>query len=105
METTEKSLLLKLFVGFQITTELRMHLNQSIMWKKAQIVKEFEPNHLVEVRLQEISYMGKFLDEPAVHLSELQKHDVELHEKLHEYCPMLKQEKFKLFILYQQLIP
>lgn len=105
MEVVEKKLLLKLFAGFLITSELRMHLNQSIRWKEAKILKEFDATHLVEVHFKDENYIGKFLKQPMAKLSELKVCEQEIREGLKIYCPTFRQEKCRLKILFQQFIP
>ena len=104
MKTSEKKLTVKLFMGFLINSEMRMHLASSIAWKEAQILKEMNPNHLLEVHFQEENYVGKFLPEACIKLSEIKQYEAEVRERLLTYCPTLKQEKFKLYILSQQFI-
>lgn len=104
MKTAEKKILLKLFIGIPINSEIRMHLNQSIGWKEAQILKDFDPDHLIEMPFQEESFIGKFLPKKEIKLSELRKYESEVRDRIHRYCPNLKQEKFKLHLLSQQFI-
>lgn len=95
---------LRLFAGVLITSEIRMHLNLSIKWKEAQILKEFDPSHLTEVHFQNENYVGKFLSHEAFNLSELKAQEQQILAKIKEYCPKLKIEKIKLKIFPQQFI-
>lgn len=105
MATSEKKLLLKLFAGILITSEIRMHLNQSIRWKEAKILKEYDPAHLLEVHFKDQNYIGKFLPEPRANLTELKQCEKEIKEALKKYCPTLRTERFKIKVLFQQFIP
>ncbi|KAF3362045.1 Uncharacterized protein PHSC3_001356 [Chlamydiales bacterium STE3] len=95
---------LKLFAGILISSEMRMHLNLSIRWKEAQILKEFDPEHLFEVHFHEENYVGKFLSANILHLSELQEQEKIILAKMKEYCPNLKVDKLKIKIFPQQFI-
>lgn len=100
----EKKVFLKLFAGILITSEVRMHLNSSIKWKEAQILKEFNTDYLTEVHFQDENYVGKFLSNNQFHLSELKLEEKAILEKMQEYCPNLKTEKLKVKIFSQQFI-
>lgn len=104
MTSSEKQLLLKLFIGIQINAEIRMHLSHSIAWKEAQILKDFDSNHLIEVPFHEESYIGKFLPRSTAKISELKISEEEIRQRLQHYCPNLKQEKFKIHLFSQQFI-
>lgn len=95
---------LKLFLGIPITSEVRMHLNHSIQWKEAQILKEFNSDHLLEVPFQEENYVGKFMPANEASIAELHAQEKLIFEKLRFYCPLLKIEKFRVKIFTQQFI-
>ncbi|MGK5595049.1 MAG: hypothetical protein ACSNEK_06805 [Parachlamydiaceae bacterium] len=95
---------LRLFVGVLITSEIRMHLNLSIKWKEAQILKELDPNRLTEVHFHHDNYAGKFLPHETFSLDELKLQEQEILAKLKGYCPKLGIEKIKLKIFPQQFI-
>lgn len=99
-----KKVFLKLFAGVLISSEIRMHLNTSMRWKEAQILKEFDPFHLSEVHFHDENYIGKFLPHNQLHLDELQIEAKAILDKIHEYCPGLKMEKLKVKIFPQQFI-
>lgn len=99
-----KKFFLKLFAGVLINSEIRMHLNTSIRWKEAQILKGFDPLHLTEVHFQEGDYVGKFLEQNKLHLNQLQLEEQSILSKIQSYCPNLKIEKLKVKIFPQQFI-
>lgn len=81
-----------------------MHLNTSMPWKEAKILKDFDVFHLVETHFQDENYVGRFLSVNQINLNELRKEELAILEKIREYCPGLKLEKIKVKIFPQRFI-
>lgn len=69
---TEKGVLLKLFAGCFVNSELRMHIKASPEWKEHQIVCNGDPDSLQLVHFEDKDYLGYYLDPPCLSLKELE---------------------------------
>lgn len=93
----------KLFVGFRLTAELKMHLNQSSNWKIDLVGNSTDnPNRLEEVHFQESSYIGKFISREKVTVQDLKEFEALTTKQLITYCPNLNQQALK-FCIFPQL--
>lgn len=92
----------KLFVGFRLTAELRMHLNQSASWKQDSVGEPAEDSgRLVEVHFQENIYIGKFITRDRVTVQDLKEYELQTTKQILEYCPNLSQDALKFCIFPQ----
>lgn len=92
----ENSVTVKLFVGFELTSEIRIHLSQSKEWKQALIDRSDPSETLIECPYQEKTYLGRYLASNILTVQEL-KNQAKLINKLMEtYCPSLDLEILSL---------
>lgn len=91
----KKGYFFKLFLGYLITSELKMHLNQSSNWKEDKL--SFL-NELQETRFQEKDYVGYFIESPLISSYEISEEQQKLKKKLQHYCPKLNTEKQPVYI-------
>lgn len=91
----------KLFVGFQLNSELRMHLNQSKTYKQDKIGSKQDLN---EVHYQDKDYFGIYLDKNLINFSELKQLERVLVKKLEFYCPNFNNEHTIFFVLPQVFV-
>ena len=86
MNSTEsyvsEGIIAKIFLGYLLSSELRMHLNNSDEWKHGQ-------STLKEVRFQENTFVGSFLEDNEFSLPQIQEYTQELKKELAIYCPNL----------------
>lgn len=98
---TQTALTLKIFVGFTLSSELKMHLNHSIAWKHAQIQKE---QVLEEVHFHHKVYIGSYLDDKPLTLNYIRQIEASLRQKLASYCPFAGVEQLPICIFPQVFI-
>lgn len=91
----------KLFAGFLLNSELRMHLNQSKTYKQDKIGSNED---LKEIHYQDKDYFGIYLDKNLIHLPELKSVEATLTKKLEFYCPSFNNEHTTFFVLPQVFI-
>lgn len=86
----ENKVKVKLFCGYQITSELRMYLNQSAKWKESQIhVHRTEEGYLEEVHFQGKEYVGFYLNEDRTDLQHLRELHNNIKKRFEDFCPDL----------------
>lgn len=100
MSSTNDKVAIKFFFGFQQTSELKMHLNQSSQWKESKL---FNNNGLSEVRYQEKDFVGITIESPVTSTL-LKKHEEGLKSQLQSFCPKLKVEKLNTYLFPQLFI-
>lgn len=103
METTELTnrVSIKLFAGFPLTSELKMHLNQSHLYKQSKIGSNGE---MIEVHASEREYFGVYLTASQTTIPSLKILEGVLILKLNEYCPKYPTEKLSLTIIPQVFV-
>lgn len=92
----------KLFAGFMLTSELKMHLNESKTWKSAKSIPTNDTDDLIETRYGKHHYVGLFLPEKLLPLGALKDYEKKIGQKLQHYCPQLDSIKMK-FCVFSQL--
>ena len=100
--TTNKQLKVSLFLGIQETSTIRMHLNQSSLWKQDSILRGTETPS--ETHYQGKTYFGFPLVSEGISLAELHRIQKKLETTLIQYCPELPHEEIKTIIFPQILI-
>ncbi|CCB86872.1 MULTISPECIES: hypothetical protein [Parachlamydia] len=100
----EKRILVKVFVGCRLHAELRLQLNQSHAWKQVKIESKPQDGTLCEVHYQQKDYVGMFLPQETLTLSELKEYERLVQQKFKEYCPSLEEETIKLVVFPQIFI-
>ena len=97
----------KLFLGCKLNSELRMYLNQSPSWKQVSILplaEKAENNHLIEVHYQAKDYLGRYLSDEKMTLSDLKNSAIQLKETIRVYCPQYDFDLLKICIFPQLFI-
>lgn len=92
-----------LFLGCLLTSEVRMHLAESPLWKE----RHFQPEAiegLQEVRWGEQSYLGKRIEEKRLCLGEIATHDAGVRRALSRCCPAVDFDTAHLFLIPQILL-
>lgn len=93
---------LKIFTGCVITSELRMHLHQSSLWKQAKIDPSIED--LNEARFHDKDYIGAFLTKEEVSLQDIKEVEKKILQQLKTYCPQYPLNKIQLLIFSQVFV-
>lgn len=87
----------RIFLGFLLTKEIKLHLSQSPSWKEAKLLGTQE---LIETQFQEKDYLGQFISQ-RLSCAQLKKLNLEIRSQLHQFCPKLDLEKQHSFLFSQ----
>lgn len=93
---------IRLFVGCLITSELRMHLNQSIEWKHLNIINNKDLKTLTEVPYKSKNYLGIYTDKLEMMLSDLKNTQASVEQLLKKICPQYPIENAG-FVIFSQV--
>jgi hypothetical protein len=102
--SSDQKLTVKLFIGYHLTSDIRMYLKQSIAWKQAKITKESSLRDLLEAHFQDKDYIGKYITQEGLTIQELKQIESSVRESLVYYCPELSQETLKIYLFPQIFI-
>ena len=94
----QNRLTVKLFIGFLLTSELRMHHKQSLK------TKNVLAHGLDQVRYRSKEYLGFYLPHENIPLAELKKIQEEVQKRLSIQCPTLQKEYLNIFIFPQLFV-
>lgn len=89
--------MIKIFIGFPLTTELRIQLSKSSSWKRVSVSRLSEPDDLMEIRHEGKEFIGRFVGGDQVPLSDLQAIEKVIQEKMLSYCPEFKSANATIF--------
>ena len=87
----------KCFIGFLLTSEIKMYLHQNSEWKEASL---FQNQFFTEVTFLEKEYLGIFV-EPPLSYSDIKAKENILREHLKLYCPNVRTDKNKIYLFPQ----
>lgn len=102
--TVKTSQAVKIFIGFALTPDLRMQLNQSDGWKQSRITAGQDPVEPVEVRFNHKDYLGFQTDDSLCTWPELTRYQSLLKEALVRYCSHLNPDSYKICLFSQLFI-
>lgn len=88
---------IRIFLGCRQTKELKMHLNQSSLWKEA---KDLGSSHLVEVCWKEHDYIGMHVPS-ALPCKSIGEEESAIKSQLQLYCPKLILSKHPFYLFPQ----
>lgn len=95
---TKNRVTVKLFAGFELTTDLRIQFNQNSEWKQA-VVSNTTP--LKSVCFHEKDYIGLYLEQNTAPLKRLMELSQQMKQVIEEYCPEINTDKLKPVIFPQ----
>ncbi len=79
----------RLFVGCAVTPEVRVHLQNSMAWKQASILRSTEEDVLLETHFQNKTYIGLYADERFLTLHQVRQKQQKIRNQLYDYCSKL----------------
>lgn len=97
--TTRGGIAIKLFIGCQINSEIRMHLNASEKWKQHQI--HAQGKKFQELTFREKDYFGYLLEQDRLAIQEIRSLESRIRKELSDFCPELNVEEIHLHIIPQ----
>lgn len=100
----QQGISVKLFVGYRLTSEIKMHLKQSRIWQRINSKAEKDADDLVEIHHQDHDYIGLYSTKEDLDLAEIRNLDELIRSRLQKYCPHLPVEKANTSIFPQLFI-
>lgn len=88
---------IRIFLGYILNKEIKLHLNQSSKWKEAKIVGKLP---LIETQWQEKEYIGCYLPSALTYI-QLKEKEREVKTQLQNYCPKLNLDKHPIYLFSQ----
>lgn len=76
----------RLFVGYPISLDLRMRLNVSKVWRNSRLNIALCSEEPIEVTHQDVIYLGFFMNNPFVPLSEIEETASKIDKALSGYA-------------------
>lgn len=87
----------RIFIGFLLSKEIKMHLSQSAAWKEAKLIGTQD---LIEAKFEEKEYIGRSASAP-LSCTELKKIEEEIKSQFQLYCPKFNLDKQRTYLLSQ----
>ena len=88
---------IRIFIGLQQNSEVKMHLNRSATWKEAKLLGHL---NLTEIQDHDKEYIGQFVPS-LLTCVQLKKIEAEIKSQLQLYCPKLNLDKRRFYLLSQ----
>lgn len=104
MDTVINKVTYKLFIGCLLTSEIRMHLNQSKVWKQVVVLPADRTKELIEVHHNGKDYLGLYITQERATFNILNEMTVAIEERLHAYCPQYGKTSVKICIFAQVFV-
>lgn len=102
MTLTEKGIHLKLFAGFSVTSELRMHINSSPEWKEHQIIEKGVG--LTLIPFEGKNYLGIYIEPAIFSLDQINELEKILMSSLKQFFPKYQPKALNLYFFTQAFI-
>lgn len=90
----------KIFAGYALNSETKMHLAKSFAWKQITILPVDETQNLIEISHEGKNYLGCYLKKKPT-LDEIRKLEGFIAKQMKKYCPDLLTENFNVSIFAQ----
>lgn len=104
MSLVEKGITYKLFAGFLVSSELRMHLRNSSQWKEHQIVQDEMLENLKIAPFEGKDYLGYYIEPSYIKVNELEKIEEKIREALQKLLPKYSPNSLTLYLFAQAFI-
>lgn len=91
----------KFFIGFPVTSEVRMHLRNSEQWKQFQLLRSHLDDGILETTLKGKPFVGRFIETEGVSIRMLEKLSESMKEKLSAFTSKSCVESLTLTVFPQ----
>lgn len=81
----DNKIILKLFAGVLLNAGMKLKLHQSEKWQQATIIPHRNETELVEVRHEDKDYLGCYLSDNQITLSDLRKMEKFIQQRMGHY--------------------
>lgn len=95
---------IRMFGGFLLSTELRMHLHQSNMWKQLSALHLASSTDLLEITHENHLYVGQYFIKEHLTLGDLRESCIFMKQTLQPYCPKYDVDALKFYIFPQVFV-
>lgn len=94
----EEKIKTRFFIGTPLTSSLKIDLDKSLLWKQSKIDQSAE-GRLIEVSRLSKSYIGFYVDKPAITLQDMKEAYTLVESRLRLMCPKCRPiKKAQLFV-------
>jgi|SaaInlStandDraft_3_1057020.scaffolds.fasta_scaffold109419_2 hypothetical protein len=93
-----------IFIGYHLTTEIKIHLDGSTAWKHAQALTYHQDLFIRTIHQEGKDYIGLYLDKEYAPLDELHTAQDLLADKIRSYCPALPAKALKPVVFAQLFV-
>ena len=104
MTIAEKGITFKLFAGFPVNSELRMHLKMSKQWKEHEIIHKKTPDDLQLVHFNEKDYLGYYLEPSLISMQDLNTLEKKIRNAFEDLFPKYQSDSLSLYFFAQAFI-
>ena len=104
MTIAEKGLTFKLFTGFSVSSELRMHLKLSKTWKEHQIIQKKTPDDLQLVHFNDKDYLGYYLEPSMISMQDVNLLEKKIQRAFEHFFPKYQSDSLSLYFFAQAFI-
>jgi hypothetical protein len=104
MVLAEKGITFKLFAGFLVNAELRMHMRLSPQWKEQEILQKNALNDLKLVHFNDMDYLGIYLERTRITLQEIDSLETRIRKSLKDLFPKYPSDTLNLYLFTQAFI-
>lgn len=103
MTAIEKERLrVKVFIGAQITPDMRLLLNKSVLWNQAKIGSS--DDCLKEIHSSDKDYLGYYIQQEFVQIDFLKTLEAKIRDLIKAYCPNINADRISVQIFPQIFI-
>lgn len=102
--SSEKKIATKIFIGFELSMEIRTQLGQCANWKQDQVSGKLSENDLSVVKYKEKEYVGRYIAYSTLPVKDVKKEAAEVSKKLASYCPELDVDQLTVQIFPQVFV-
>lgn len=100
----KNQILVKIFVGFQFTIDLKLQLTQTNEWKQSSVVKNKDKENLSVVRYNETEYIGKYFDYTMLTMKDIRENAKEVKIQLRNFVPEYDVDSLKISLFPQVFV-
>lgn len=100
----EKGISFKLFAGFLVNSELKMHIKSSSNWKEHEFLEKKNPRKLQIVPFEKRDYIGNYIEPAQISIKEIDLLEEQIKKSLEQLFPKCNLENLSLYFFTQAFI-
>jgi len=87
MQQKNSRVVIKFFLGYPISTDVKWQLNHSKAWKQASLIKNQENNRLIIKRYSDLEYVGHYMEKKTLTIAEIKKKSCSIAALIAQFLP------------------